>query len=36
MRTEMDVLILGNYILDKSNQPKFEEKSDWKTEYELD
>ena len=36
MRTEMDILVLGNYILAKANQPKFEEKSDWKREYELD
>lgn len=36
MRTEMDILVLGNYILDKANQPKFEEESDWKKEYELD
>jgi carbamoyltransferase len=36
MRTEMDILVLGNYILDKINQPEFKEKSDWKSKYELD
>ncbi len=36
MRTEMDILVLGNYILNKSNQLEFKEKSDWKREYELD
>ncbi|MBN2417640.1 carbamoyltransferase [bacterium] len=36
MRTEMDVLVLGNYILYKENQPKFHDTIDWRQEYELD
>jgi carbamoyltransferase len=36
MRTEMDVLVLGHYILLKDEQPEFKEKSNWKQEYELD
>ena len=36
MRTEMDILAIGNFILDKSKQPQFEDKSDWTTEFELD
>jgi carbamoyltransferase len=36
MRTEMDVLVLGNYLLMKKDQPAFAETSDWKKEYELD
>ncbi len=36
MRTEMDVLVLGNYILLKEKQPKFHDEIDWRSEYELD
>ena len=36
MRTDMDVLILQNYILYKREQPMFEEDTDWREEYELD
>ena len=36
MRTEMDVLILQNQILIKSEQPKSEEKDFWREEFELD
>ena len=36
MRTDMDVLILQNYILYKREQPTFEEDTDWREEYELD
>jgi carbamoyltransferase len=36
MRTEMDYLIIENFILAKGTQPKWEESSDWKSEYELD
>ena len=36
MRTEMDVLILQNQILIKSEQPKSEEKDYWREEFELD
>ena len=36
MRTEMDVLVMENMILYKEEQPPFEEKEDWRNEYELD
>ena len=36
MRTEMDYLVLENYVLDKKDQPKFDEKSDWRSEFKLD
>ena len=36
MRTEMDVLVLGDCILYKEEQPKFEEEGDWRQEYDLD
>ena len=36
MRTEMDYLVIGNFILDKKDQPQFEEKGDWRDLYELD
>lgn len=36
MRTEMDVLLLENLILYKDEQPKWEEKEDWRNKYELD
>jgi carbamoyltransferase len=36
MRTEMDYLVLGDYVLDKAAQPKFIEKGDWRTEFKLD
>ncbi len=36
MRTEMDLLVLENCILDKSEQPHWEEKKDWRDELELD
>lgn len=36
MRTEMDYLVLGDYILDKKDQPKFSETADWRTEFKLD
>jgi carbamoyltransferase len=36
MRTDMDVLVLENYILIKGEQSKFEEDGDWREEYELD
>ena len=36
MRTEMDVLVLENYILYKKEQPKWHETKDWKNEFELD
>jgi carbamoyltransferase len=36
MRTEMDVLILGNYILYKKEQPEFHDDVNWRQVYELD
>ncbi len=36
MRTELDVLVLGNQILLKPEQPKFEENFDWRERYQLD
>jgi carbamoyltransferase len=36
MRTEMDWLVLGPFLLDKKAQPAFEEKGDWRQEFQLD
>lgn len=36
MRTEMDCLVLENCILLKTDQPNWEEKSNWQEEFELD
>lgn len=36
MRTEMDVLVMGNSILYKKDQPQFHEDINWKEIYELD
>ena len=36
MRTEMDYLVLENCVLDKREQPKFEDKADWRKEFKLD
>jgi len=36
MRTEMDYLVVENYLLDKRAQPKWEETRDWQREFELD
>jgi len=36
MRTEMDILVLENYILFKNKQKKSEINEDWKAEFELD
>jgi carbamoyltransferase len=36
MRTNMDYLVMGNFILEKNNQKDFEDKSDWKKEFVLD
>jgi carbamoyltransferase len=36
MRTEMDILVLGNFILKKEEQPKFNDDINWKEKYELD
>lgn len=36
MRTNMDYLVLDNYILDKKAQKPLEKDTDWQTEFELD
>ncbi|MBT5891686.1 MAG: carbamoyltransferase [Chromatiales bacterium] len=36
MRTEMDYLIIDNFLLAKEDQPKWEGTDDWKDEFELD
>jgi carbamoyltransferase len=36
MRTEMDVLVCGNFVMMKEDQPKWAEKEDWRKTFELD
>ena len=36
MRTEMDYLVVGNYLFDKLEQPKLAGDADWKAEFKLD
>ncbi len=36
MRTEMDYLVMGNYLLEKTAQPEMKESWDWKKEFTLD
>jgi carbamoyltransferase len=36
MRTEMDYLIMGSYLLDKKDQPPLKDDIDWQKEFELD
>ncbi|TGN20407.1 carbamoyltransferase family protein [Leptospira idonii] len=36
MRTEMDFLVVENYVLDKKDQPVVEKDESWKQEFELD
>jgi carbamoyltransferase len=36
MRTQMDYLVLGRYLLDKSEQPEWQEEGDWRDEFQLD
>ena len=36
MRTEMDILALGNFLLYKEEQPEFHDNINWKQKYELD
>ncbi|MCK9280495.1 MAG: carbamoyltransferase [Melioribacteraceae bacterium] len=36
MRTEMDYLVMGNFIINKEEQKSIEKDSDWKKEFELD
>jgi carbamoyltransferase len=36
MRTHMDALVIGNFVLHKSKQPELSKDVDWKKQYELD
>lgn len=36
IRTEMDYLVLGSYLLDKKDQPEWREAADWRIDYVLD
>jgi len=36
MRTEMDYLVVGNYVFNKKQQPEWQEKDNWKEEFVLD
>ncbi len=36
MRTEMDYLVIGNFVFDKKTQPEWKEDKKWQTEYQLD
>jgi carbamoyltransferase len=36
MRTEMDYLVMENYLFEKAEQPQFKEKKDWREEFGLD
>jgi carbamoyltransferase len=36
MRTHIDYLVLGPFLLDKTAQPKWEEKEDWRKKFQLD
>ncbi|HMO81783.1 MAG TPA: carbamoyltransferase [Pyrinomonadaceae bacterium] len=36
MRTEMDFLVIGNYLFDKTQQQEWKETDEWQAEYQLD
>ena len=36
MRTHIDHLVLGPYLLDKVDQPEWREKTEWRTQFQLD
>ncbi len=36
MRTEMDYLVLGDFLLSKKDQPEWKDKADWRNDYKLD
>jgi carbamoyltransferase len=36
MRTEMDFLVIGNWFLDKREQPKLADTADWRSQFKLD
>jgi carbamoyltransferase len=36
MRTNIDFLVVGPYLLDKREQPEWQEEGDWRNEFQLD
>ena len=36
MRTEMDILVIEDFLMYKEEQPEWKEKGDWRSELELD
>jgi carbamoyltransferase len=36
MRTDMDFLVMNNYVFDKKKQPQWDEQHNWKSEFKLD
>ena len=36
MRTHIDYLVLGPFLLDKAGQPEWQEKTEWRTQFQLD
>jgi carbamoyltransferase len=36
MRTHIDHLVLGTFLLDKTDQPEWKETADWRTQFQLD
>jgi carbamoyltransferase len=36
MRTEMDTLVLGDFVLIKKMQPEWKESNNWREDFELD
>jgi carbamoyltransferase len=36
MRTHIDHLVLGPFLLDKAAQPEWKETEDWRTRFQLD
>ena len=36
MRTEMDCLVIGDFLFEKGEQPKWGKEEDWREKYELD
>ena len=36
MRTEMDCLVINNFVMLKEEQPKWQDKEDWQEKFELD
>ena len=36
MRTDIDILVLGPFVLEKANQPQWKETQQWQREFQLD